>query len=65
MPDPLVALRNFLALHPPTKSFSHETRLMLVEMLKDSWGHLDGSDAEGMRAQKIDRIEELHGIPRY
>lgn len=63
MPDPLVALRNFLALHPPTESFSHETRLTLVEMLKDSWGHLDGSDAEGMRVQKIDRIEELHWDP--
>ena len=63
MPDPLVSLRNFLDLHPPTKSFSHETHLKLVEMLKDSWGHLDGSDAEGMRAQKIDRIEELHWDP--
>ena len=63
MPDPLVALRNFLALQPTTKSFSHETRLTLVEMLKDSWGHLDGSDAEGMRAQKLDRIEELHWDP--
>jgi len=60
MPNPLEALRNFLALYPPTKYFSYETRLRLVEMLKNSWGHLDGSDAEGMRAQKLDRMEELH-----
>jgi hypothetical protein len=32
-------------------------------MLKDSWMHLDGSDAEGMRTQKLDRIEELHRAP--
>ena len=63
MPNPLGALRNFLGSYPPTESFTNETHFRLVEMLKDSWSHLEGSGAEGMRVQKLDRIEGLRWDP--
>ena len=63
MPGPLAALRDFFASYPPGSRFTDESCLMLVESLQNCWEHLEGSDAEGMEAWKLERMEEPHWQP--